>query len=172
MNELNYQQPLIQLPLFWYFRLDPDNMGEASNYQENMDFSFWDGMMPTDSSWKTPSESYSNPGKVLRMRCNTYHGTAWYACETEIPQSWKENRRVFIHFNEVEGDAVVWLNGQRVGSHKFVHSKGTIISFDFELTDEIDWSKKKQLVTVKVTCEEGDGGIRKSCFIGSTINKQ
>ncbi len=172
MKELNFQHPLVQLPLFWHFRLDPDNTGEASNYQNNMDFSFWDGMMPTDSSWKHPSENYSHPTKVLRMKASTYNGVAWYACETEIPQTWKENRRIFIHFNEVYGDAVVWFNGKKVGSHKFAHNNGSIVSFDFEITDEIDWSRKKQLVAVKVVCGEGDGGIRKSCFIGSISKKQ
>jgi len=41
----------------------------------------------------------------------------WYRREAAIPKLWK-NRRVLLHFQAVDYDATVWVNGQEVGRHR------------------------------------------------------
>ncbi|MBP5640638.1 MAG: DUF4838 domain-containing protein, partial [Victivallales bacterium] len=167
----HFEKPLITLPLFWHFKLDPERTGESKKLQEATDFSKWDGLMPTDSPWKSPAHKYEHPSAEIREKCKNYNGVAWYACEFELPVGWKDKRKVFVHFGAVDEAADVWLNGKNVGSHPFVNPSDWEIPFEMEITNLIDWSHDKQVLTVKVTDDAGDGGIWKRCFVGSTSIK-
>ena len=56
-----------------------------------------------------------------------YRGLCWYSYRLQAPKEW-EGRRVRIRFEAVYRDAVVWLNGQRIGSHR--HSGYTVFKLD------------------------------------------
>jgi beta-galactosidase/beta-glucuronidase len=43
--------------------------------------------------------------------------SVWYRREVEIPAGWK-NKSVLLHFQAVDYDATVWVNGQEVGRHR------------------------------------------------------
>ncbi len=48
---------------------------------------------------------------------NDFLEAVWYRREVEIPSGWK-GRRVLLHFQAVDYDATVWVNGQEVGRHR------------------------------------------------------
>ncbi|MHA1385260.1 MAG: glycoside hydrolase family 2 protein [Candidatus Helarchaeota archaeon] len=52
----------------------------------------------------------------------------WYRRFFKIPGTWKD-QRILLHFGAVDWETNVWLNGQKVGSHK-----GGYVPFTFEIT--------------------------------------
>ena len=48
---------------------------------------------------------------------NDFLEAVWYRREVEIPSEWS-GRRVLLHFQAVDYDATVWVNGQEVGRHR------------------------------------------------------
>ena len=48
---------------------------------------------------------------------NDFLEAVWYRREVEIPSEWG-GRRVLLHFQAVDYDATVWVNGQEVGRHR------------------------------------------------------
>ncbi|MDR0337306.1 MAG: hypothetical protein LBI18_09470 [Planctomycetaceae bacterium] len=47
-----------------------------------------------------------------------------------IPETWAKDNRIFLHFGAVDWEAVVWVNGRHVGTHR-----GGYDSFSFDITD-------------------------------------
>lgn len=56
----------------------------------------------------------------------------WYRRHFEIPSGWK-NKRIIIHFDAVDHDASVFVNGKKVGSHA-----GGYDAFSFDLTSFLE----------------------------------
>jgi len=48
---------------------------------------------------------------------NDFLEAVWYRREVETPSSWA-GRRILLHFQAVDYDATVWVNGQEVGRHR------------------------------------------------------
>ena len=48
---------------------------------------------------------------------NDFLEAVWYRRQVEIPSIWA-GRRVLLHFQAVDYDATVWVNGQKVGRHR------------------------------------------------------
>ena len=46
-----------------------------------------------------------------------YHNAVWYRRSVTIPQGWA-GRRVLLHFQAVDYDTTVWVNGTEVGRHR------------------------------------------------------
>ena len=46
-----------------------------------------------------------------------YYNAVWYRREATIPADWK-GKRVLLHFQAVDYDSTVWVNGQEVGRHR------------------------------------------------------
>jgi len=46
-----------------------------------------------------------------------YYNAVWYRREVSIPQDWSGNR-VLLHFQAVDYDTTVWVNGTEVGRHR------------------------------------------------------
>ena len=46
-----------------------------------------------------------------------YHNAVWYRRTVAIPQEWR-GRRVLLHFQAVDYDATVWVNGVEAGRHR------------------------------------------------------
>jgi beta-galactosidase/beta-glucuronidase len=58
-----------------------------------------------------PESSLSGVG------CVDFMPAVWYRREIRIPKSW-QGRRVLLHFQAVDYDATVWVNGTLVGRHR------------------------------------------------------
>ena len=58
------------------------------------------------------------PESVLSGVGNTdFMEAVWYRREVEIPERWSR-RQVLLHFQAVDYDATVWVNGREVGRHR------------------------------------------------------
>jgi len=74
----------------------------------------------------------------------------WYRREFKIPTSWS-GQRVLLHFDAVDWDVTVWVNGKEVGSHK-----GGYDPFTLDITDALQKSGSQELI-VSVWDPTNDG---------------
>lgn len=70
-----------------------------------------------------------------------YEGTVWY--KRSFDYSKKENQTAYLHFGAVNYEAIVYLNGEKLGSHI-----GGYTSFQFDVTDKL--KEKDNFLVVKV----------------------
>jgi len=66
----------------------------------------------------------------------------WYHRAFEIPAGWKD-KRVLLHFDAVDFEATVWVNGKELGVHK-----GMSDPFTFDVTDALKEGKNEVVVRV------------------------
>jgi glycosyl hydrolase family 2 len=64
----------------------------------------------------------------------------WYYRELKIPATWS-GRRVLLHFDAVDWDVTVWVNGKAVGSHQ-----GGYDPFSLDITDALKKSDSQELI--------------------------
>ena len=74
-------------------------------------------------------------------RTLTAQDALWYSTTFKIPRKWDD--RILLHFDAVDWDATVWLNGRELGRHT-----GGYDAFEFDITDFL--VKGTQELTVKV----------------------
>ncbi len=55
--------------------------------------------------------------KLSGIENHDYHNAVWYRRTVTIPADWAD-RRVLLHFQAVDYDTTVWVNGQPVGRHR------------------------------------------------------
>jgi len=67
----------------------------------------------------------------------------WYRTRFAVPGKWN-GKRVLLHFGAVDWDAVVWVNGTKVGEHR-----GGYDAFTIDITDALEKSGDQQM-TVSV----------------------
>lgn len=71
----------------------------------------------------------------------------WYHREAQIPADWN-GRRVLLHFQAVDHDTTVWVNGNQVGSHR-----GGFTPFTFDITDvltgEVEGMDRSAVIVVR-----------------------
>lgn len=84
---------------------------------------------------------WESPLSGIREQFDTNRG--WYRREFTVADSWA-NQRVLLHFGAVDWEAVVYVNGRCVGTHK-----GGYDSFSFDITKHLN-PKGKQEVIVAV----------------------
>lgn len=92
------------------------------------------------------------PGDFNSQRCELtfYEGTVWYRIQFfHIPDSTK---RLFIHFGAVNYMADVYLNGQKIGSHK-----GGFTPFQFEISNIV--REGINSLIVKTNNERSENGL-------------
>ena len=68
----------------------------------------------------------------------------WYRRTFEVPKAWAD-RRVLLNFGAVDWEAVVYVNGNRVGAHR-----GGYDAFSFDITDSLNRSAIRQEILVGV----------------------
>ncbi|MBX9584392.1 MAG: beta-galactosidase [Gemmataceae bacterium] len=66
----------------------------------------------------------------------------WYRRAVEVPAGWK-GKRVLLHFQAVDWEATVWVNGKELGTHK-----GMSDPFSFDVTDALTDGKGEVVVRV------------------------
>ena len=104
----------IQLPDFWDFRFDPQEVGQGSGWQNG----FPEGRpIAVPASW---NEQFEDGRDFL--------GPAWYQTEFDLPWGWGE-QQIMLRFGSVNYIADVWLNGQYLGQHEGGH-----LPFEFDVT--------------------------------------
>ena len=64
----------------------------------------------------------------------------WYRRRFKIPRSWKK-KRVLLHFEAVDWEVALWVNGKPWGSHK-----GGYDPFSFDITDALSKRKNQDIL--------------------------
>ncbi|MBN1845265.1 MAG: hypothetical protein JW810_06245 [Sedimentisphaerales bacterium] len=65
----------------------------------------------------------------------------WYRRTFTVPSDWRQKQRILLHFEAVDWDAAVWINGKKVGAHQ-----GGYDPFHFDITDQLTASGDQELV--------------------------
>ncbi len=73
-----------------------------------------------------------SPESILSGIGNTdFMNAVWYRRDIEIPAEWAD-RRVFLHIDACDYATTVFVNGEKVGTHR-----GGYTSFEFDITDKL-----------------------------------
>ena len=121
----------------------PDDLGTREKfYLPQHDDSTWP-RQPVPWDWN----------RVVGKPWGHYHfgGVGWYRKRFQAPAAYK-GRRVVLHFNQVEAEARVWLNGQFVGRHQNVvhlpvgrRNGDTHEPFSFDVTEHVRFGQENVL---------------------------
>lgn len=129
----------ISVPKLWKFRLDPQAVGLARNWQS-----------PThdDRDWRTipigvPWE------KALGK---PYDGVAWYRVSITPPAALK-GKTVRIYFGGVDGQTTVYLNGELIGENMHWNQ-----DFEFDVSKKLKYGRNN-VIAVRVHDLANAGGI-------------
>lgn len=109
---------LMDLSGQWSFKADPDNEGEyAGWYRAETDKTFWPLV-------NVPI-AFDNCGPGLER----YFGTGWFCRSVFVPESFK-GRRIVLHFEGINYNAKVWINGKPAGENH-----DAFLPFDIPVSD-------------------------------------
>jgi hypothetical protein len=75
----------------------------------------------------------------------------WYRRTFELPEGWGR-MRVLLHFEAVDWETTVWVNGQEVGSHKGGYNR-----FSFDITDALNGNGAEDEIVLSVWDPTSDG---------------
>ncbi|HSR18637.1 MAG TPA: glycoside hydrolase family 2 TIM barrel-domain containing protein, partial [Ignavibacteriaceae bacterium] len=148
--KLNKYRHLIDQSGIWKFKIDPDNTGEKSGWNNNFE-SELDIAVP--GSW---NEQLQEEGLL------NYIGKAWYSREIFIPDEFKE-RRIWLWIGSADYYAKVWINGKLIGEHT-----GGFLPVNFEITEFVSTGSINSLaikIDNRLTKDTIPQGIEKQNYI-------
>lgn len=168
MNFKEYNPPYLKTPLFWNFKLDPENRGIEEKWYENTPAQVrsWGALMCTNTPWESPHKHYKQVSAEIRKRTANYDGIAWYGTQIKIPSDWKK-RKIFLYFGAVDESCWVYLNGKEIASRIFKKPNDWSNPFALQINSGIDWNRKVQNVIIRVEDTSGQGGIWKPVWLVS-----
>lgn len=105
----------------WSFEFDDQNVGLTQKW--------WTG---SHAFGRTITVPFCFESPLGGINDRSFHPWVWYRRSTEVPAAWK-GRRVLLNFGAVDYRAMVWVNGQYVGSHE-----GGNTPFSFDVTPLVD----------------------------------
>ena len=121
-----YYRPRLNLDGVWWFKLDPEDVGENKKWFEGLPSSE-DIYVP--SSWNEQNPSWES-----------YMGVAWYERRFFVPAEFRK-MIPWIVFEGVNYRAKVWVNGAFLGGHE-----GGFTSFKFNAEGSIRFGEENALV--------------------------
>lgn len=135
----------------WRFNTDPQKTGVSQNFM-HPDYNA--------QSWKTLSamDTWQNQGFP------NYHGTAWYRKTFEAPNlgaadpQGVEKQILSLGFGAIDGDAVIYLNGEKVGEHLLLKG-GTGWDQPFKVNVTNILKPGQNTIAVQVTKDRYASGI-------------
>jgi beta-glucuronidase len=102
----------------WRFKADPKNEGDSSGwFLPEHDKTFWPLVMVPIA--------FDNCGPGMER----YFGTAWFCRSVNIPESFR-GRRIVLHFEGINYNAMVWVNGKLAGENH-----DAFLPFDISVSD-------------------------------------
>ena len=138
--------PVSKLPGHWKFKLDREKVGEAQK---------WYARDRNDADWA----AIKVPAWWEKAGYPDYDGVAWYRCSFHVP-TLSRGKTIILAFGAVDGEALVYLNGRRVGRHDGDNEEHWDKPFDFDVSRLLQYGKANQL-TVRVLATQAMGGIFK-----------
>jgi beta-galactosidase/beta-glucuronidase len=102
----------------WQFEIDQGDSGVERGLVEK----------PLKDSILVP---FCPESKLSGIGNTDFLNAVWYRRDLKLPAAWK-GQRVLLHFQAVDYDATVWVNGVEVGRHR-----GGFSSFSFDVTQAL-----------------------------------
>lgn len=135
----------------WRFQTDPKDEGLADGWMKpDLNTKNWP-LLDADLWWQ--QQGYGS-----------YHGAAWYRRQFRLPVSGPGDR-IILYFGAVDGDATVFVNGQKVGEHLLgKDGDGWDKPFYFDITDHLK-QDAVNLMAVRVLKNSAMSGIFKGVKI-------
>ncbi len=97
----------------WDFRLDPEKVGHARNWQGER-IAGESIYLPGSTDQAGYGNKTSGPEKGWLSRPATYEGPAWYQRDVHIPESWR-GKRITLFLERPHWQTEVWVNGRAAG---------------------------------------------------------
>lgn len=138
---------LIKLDGEWLIKLDPERVGQKEKWFEEKTLSNF--------------EKVKVPGFFGNQINKEFDGWIWYFKNFMLNKSFK---KAAIIFEGVDDDAIVYLNGQKIGEHQGYSEK-----FYFDISKYL--KKGINSLVVLVNDNGGPGGIYKSVYIKSYMKE-
>ncbi len=157
------REPIALLPRGWKLRWDPADVGVRDGWWK-ADASLKDWLNArTDRPWEQDPV-----GREWKQKHGEdYDGVAWYRTSFRVDPK-HERRRIILFFNAVDGDADIWLNGEKAGAHPLVEPDDWKVPFEIDLTGKLRYGEGSAGVNqlaVRVNAEVGMGGIYKRVWL-------
>lgn len=115
----------------WRFLTDPADIGIQKGYANSV---------PPDATVVVVPHTWN-----VQSGLENYAGKAWYFKTLQVPTDW-QGKAVFIKFQAVYHDAVLFINGRRIGEH--LNSGYTPFSFD--VSGFLEYGKPNKII---VSCD-------------------
>lgn len=130
---------------FYNYRLNEDPNGyfknaKPKNKTDRVEYDF-----DNSETLRVPGDWNSQKEKLF-----LYEGTMWY--EKPFDYAKKQNTRLFLYFGAVNYDAIVYINGEKLGEHV-----GGFTPFNFEITGKV--KDGKNFIVVKVDDKRRRDGV-------------
>ena len=157
---LGARHPVAVLPAAWFFRFDPQDVGETEGW-------FRLDHDPRRAKWEQTQvyrwwEQNDVGRKWREEHGQDFDGVAWYRTRFTVPEV-PEGKRAKLLFGAVDEACKVWLNGELVGEHPFVEPDDWKTPFEFDITGKTQVGTNE--VAVRVVDNAGMGGIWKLVWL-------
>ncbi|WP_435166911.1 glycoside hydrolase family 2 protein [Paenibacillus glycanilyticus] len=116
----------------WDFRFDDANAGEREKWQEAFE------------ATHRINVPFTYETKASGIGEESFHPYVWYSREISVPAE-AAGKRAILHFQAVDYDAKVWINGELAGSHQ-----GGYAAFSVDMTPYLKFGADNR-IAVKVT---------------------
>ena len=162
-----YLLPWLAMDQVWRFKLDPEDAGLRQKWPERAweQTADWERIR-TDEFWENQDDEDKLLSPATRAKLKKYDGIAWYTLRYAVPEELR-GRRVFLRFGAVDESCWIYVNGKLSGKHVFKKADDWKTPFEIRVDSHLDWSKKHQLITVRVEDKSGAGGIWRRVWIVS-----
>ena len=112
----------------WQAAVDPNNIGEGKQWY---DLSV---ELPEAAEVNVPA-SFAN----IAAEYKTYKGPGWFRRSFNMPTEWK-GKRVMIHFEAVNNQSKVWINGQLAGENP-----DAFLPFELDISDFLNYGQENTI---------------------------
>ncbi len=173
MDLAEFTPPFIKTPLFWKFKLDPEDAGQKEKwYKEGRNYLKWKYVMATNNNWERPYAHYKVISNEIRALTRNYNGFAWYATDIKVPSDWFGKRDIYLYFGAVDDSCTIYVNGEKVHYRPYVNLNDWTTPFSVDITKFVKGDgRTPQYITVRVGDKGGAGGIWKEVFLVSKEKK-
>ena len=164
MTFREYKPPYLKTPLFWNFRLDPENRGIAEKWYEltPAQVRAWGTLMYTNIPWEALEKRCKELTAAIQKETAHLRAVAWYGTQMKIPADWKD-RKIFLYFGAVDESCRVYVNGKEIGPQLRKQDGPLAVQID----SAVDWNRNQQNFIVRVELAPILGGIRKPVWLVS-----
>lgn len=153
----------------WFFRKDPNDAGVRQQWFRADLTSGNKGILAYDEGGRAFNIDRQHwtplavPARLAETSIGDYHGYGWYVTTFMGPDSW-EGHNVTLHFEAVDEQAWVYVNGQPVGEHT-VEATGLPVGelwnrpFTLEVPAGLILTGEENLLVVRIHSSAGATGI-------------